>query len=574
MAIRREQGLCFNCDAKFTRGHRCTPPQFLCLLADESDGAPFEQTDMVHTISEPEPEPPPAEVIVQDTPCISYHAMNGYSVPSTLKIPGKIHGKEILVLIDGGSTNNFIQSRWATHLNLHVGPSTHIRVTVGNGDVLHCSGESLQVPLQLGDFIFPVDLLLLPIFGADVVLGVHWLSGLGQIIFDYKSLWMEFNHSGTRVRLQGLPPTGDQSISSSALKRQVHTHAATQFLHLSISLDPVSPASQPASALYIDPSAPSLFVNQFQNLVTRYAAIFSTPTSLPPVRQYDHKITLLPNTAPVNVQPYRYPHFQKTEIERLVGEMLRDGIIRPSSSPFSSPVILVKKRDSTWRFCVDYRALNAVTVKDRFPIPTVEELLDELASATIFSKLDLRSGYHQVRIHPSDIEKTAFRTHDGHYEFLVMPFGLSNAPSTFQALMNSIFRPTLRRFTLVFFDDILVYSSSWEAHLQHLQTVFELLQLHLLYAKLNKCAFGCSSIDYLGHKISGNGVQVDSAKIQAIQEWPLPSTLRSLRGFLGLTGYYRRFVQNYATIASPLSDLLRKGAFIWTPEATKAFQDL
>lgn len=257
-------------------------------------------------------------------------------------------------------------------------------------------------------------------------------------------------------------------------------------------------------------------------LVTEFDDLFQEPMSLPPLRQCDHWISLLRGTAPVVVCPYRYPHRQKDEIEKQCNQMLQQGLIQPSKSPFSSPVLLVSKKDGSWCLCIDYHEPNAKTVKDKFPIPVVDELLDELHGAKYFAKLDLRSGYHQVRMSPSDVEKTAFRTHHGHLEFLVMPFGLTNAPSTSQALMNEVFHEFLRHFVLVFFDDILIYSNCWEDHLVHVRKVFLLLRAHRLYLKQYKCCFGTTHVACLGHIISVTGVEVDRSKIQAILDWPQP----------------------------------------------------
>jgi hypothetical protein len=307
-------------------------------------------------------------------------------------------------------------------------------------------------------------------------------------------------------------------------------------------------------------------------LLVEFAELFTEPTGLPSARPFDHHIDLQLGTPPIAVQPYQYPQLLKDEVETQCAAMLAQGIIRASTSAFSAPVLLVRKRDGTWCFCVDYRALNSKTVCDRFPI--VDELLDELKGAVFFSKLDLRSGYHQVRMHPDDVHKTAFHTHHGYFKFLVMPFGLTNAPSTFQALMNEVLRPFLRRFVLVFFDDILIYSRTYAEHLQHVRVVFNALRAHGLVLKRSKCLVGERRIHYLGHVIADDGVTMDADKVAAVQAWPLPKTVKALRGFLGLTSYYRKFVHGYGLIVAPLTALLKREAFRWTAEATAAFDAL
>ena len=423
---------------------------------------------------------------------------------------------------------------------------------------LACDSVCEAVSVIIQSTKFHVDLYILPISGTNVVLGVHWLKSLGPVLTDYNTLAMKFFYEGKLITLQG---DMDASLCSlSAFQRLSRTHNDALYYHITMLPDITSSPQELPSAI--------------NTLLHKFEALFQTPHTLPPPRVTDYRIHLLPQATPVNVRPYRYPHYQKQEIESQVDSMLQKGLIHPSTSPFSSPVLLVKKHDGAWRFCIDYRALNALIVRDRFLIPTIDELLDELGGARYFSKLDLLQGYHQIRMHSDDIPKTAFRTHHGHYEFKVMPFGLFNAPSSFQATMNMIFRPYLRDFIIVFFDDILIYSATMDDHLKHLKLTFKVLFENQFVLKLSKCFFAQSQVEYLGHLVSHKGVEPLESKVLAIQQWPVPRTTKVVRSFLGLAGFYRRFIRQYATIAVPLVKATTKEPLQWNTDTQAAFDTL
>ncbi|KAA0033327.1 pol protein [Cucumis melo var. makuwa] len=263
------------------------------------------------------------------------------------------------------------------------------------------------------------------------------------------------------------------------------------------------------------------------------------------------------------------------ELKVQLQELLDKGFIRPSVSPWGAPVLFVKKKDGSMRLCINYRELNKVTVKNHYPLPKIDDLFHQLQGATVFSKIDLRSGYRQLRMRDSDIPKTAFRSRYGHYEFIVMSFGLTNASAVFMDLMNRVFKDFLDSFVIVFIDDILIYSKTEAEHEEHLHQDLEILRSNKLYAKFSKCEFWLKKVSFLGHVVSSEGVSVDPAKIEAVTNWPRPSTVSEIRSFLGLAGYYRRFVEDFSRITSPLTQLTRKGTpFVWSPACESSFQEL
>jgi len=252
------------------------------------------------------------------------------------------------------------------------------------------------------------------------------------------------------------------------------------------------------------------------------------------------------------------PPKELTELKIQLQELLNKGFIRPSASPWGCPALFVKKKDDSLRLCVDYRPLNAVTIKNKYPLPRIGVLFDQLAGAKIFSKIDLHSGYHQTKIRPCDIPKTAFSTRYGLYEYLVMSFGLTNTPAYFMYLMNSAFIPKLDKFVVVFIDDILIYSKNEEEHEEHLRIVLQRLRDHQLYAKFSKCEFWLDTIKFLGHTISSEGISVDPSKVQEVMDWKPPTSVHQIRSFLGLAGYYRKFILDFSRIAKPMTELLKK----------------
>jgi hypothetical protein len=296
---------------------------------------------------------------------------------------------------------------------------------------------------------------------------------------------------------------------------------------------------------------------------------------MPPYREVEFVIDPLPRTAPISKLSYRMSVEELKELKKQLMELQEVGYIRPNSSPWGAPVLFVQKKYGSQGMCVDYRSLNDVTVKNKYPLPRIEDLFDQMRGARVFSKIDLRSGYHQMKIRPSDIPKTTFSTRYGLYEFTVMSFGLTNEPAYFMDLMNKVLLEYLDSFVVVFIDDILIYSKSESDHEEHLRLVLQKLWDNQLYTKCSKCEFWISEVPFLGHIISNGGISVDPTKVKEIMAWSVPTTITEIRSFLGLAGYYRRFIEGFSKIAKPMTSLLEKGReYKWDEKYQYSFDQL
>ena len=296
---------------------------------------------------------------------------------------------------------------------------------------------------------------------------------------------------------------------------------------------------------------------------------------MPPDRDIEFIIELLPGTAPIAKRPYRMGVNELEELKKQLKELSDKGFIRPSASPWGAPVIFVDKKDGTQRMCVDYRSLNEVTIKNKYPLPRIDDLFDQLRGACVFSKIDLRSGYHQLKIRNTDIPKIAFTTRYGLYEYTVMSFGLTNATAYFMYMMNKVFMEYLDKFVVVFIDDILVFSKTEEEHAEHLRLVLQKLKEHKLYAKRSKCEFWLKEVSFLGHVVSNGGIAVDPGKVKDVLNWKPPTDVSEIRSFLGLAGYYRRFIEGFSKLAKPMTAMLEKNAkFEWSSKCQASFEEL
>ncbi|KAI3815477.1 hypothetical protein L1987_15146 [Smallanthus sonchifolius] len=431
-------------------------------------------------------------------------------------------------------------------------------VEVANGDSLTIESNIYDCSLELNDHTFPINLVPMPLGSFDIIIGMDWLSNHHAEVICFEKCIQIPLPSGETLRVFGEKPCKGLKLMSCTTAQKYLRKKYIAFLAHIVQKDVKEKSIQDIP------------------IIRDFPEVFPKDLSgLPPVRQVKFRIDLIPGANPVARAPYRLAPSEMQELASQLQELSDKGFIRLSHSPWGAPVLFVKKKDGSFRMCIDYRELNKLTIKNRYPLPRIDDLFDQLQGSTCFSKIDLRSGYHHLRVQEDDIPKTAFRTRYGHYEFMVMPFGLTNAPAVFMDLMNRVCKPYLDKFVIVFIDDILIYSKTRADHEEHLRLVLDLLKKEQLYAKFSKCEFWLKEVQFLGHIVNDKGIHVDPAKIETIKNWNAPKTPTEVRSFLGLAGYYRRFISNFSKIAVPLTALTHKcKTYEWGPKQEEAFQTL
>jgi hypothetical protein len=476
-----------------------------------------------------------------------------------IEVEGMINNQTIAILIDLGGSHNYIDPKMVEIF--HFPRSKHGKswlVQLATGAKININEMVKSCLMDMNGLNTREDLNIFPLGSYKCLIWMDWLDQHHAILDCHNKEFTCLNEEGNLRKVQGIP------------------RAVTIREILALQLKKCYRKGCQLFATHMEETPKDKVPNLDDHAILEdFEDVFKEVSGLPPKRDIDFFINLMPGAGPVSKTPYRMSTPELKELQMQLEELLKKGYIHPSVSPWGAPVLFMKKKDGTLRLCTDFRQLNKVTVKNKYPLPRIADLFDQLKDAKIFSKIDLRPIYHQVRIKEEDITKNSFRTRYGHYEFTVVPFGLSNAPAIFMCLMNAVFREYLDKFFIVFLDDIPIYSKSEEEHENHLRMVLQLLREHQLYYKLSKCSFYQKKIHYLGHIISEDGLEVDREKIETIREWSIPKNVTEVRSFMGLARYYKRIIEGFSKIAHPITSLQKKGVkFQWTLDCEKSFQHL
>src|SRR6202451_1409652 len=404
---------------------------------------------------------------------------------------------------------------------------------------------------------------VLPLPGCDAIFGMPFLNGRKLVLHPDKDM-ITLDDLELPVVKERTETPRISMITRSRLKADIRRNEITEMYIATVKLGDTDPSSS---------KFPEWVNKEFSDVF-----LDGLPPGIPPERKVIHEIPLYPDSTPQFRGMFRLSPLERQELSRQLTQLFKDGKVSESSSPYGAPVLFTKKKDGGLRMCIDYRALNSQTIKNRYALPRIDDLVDQLHGAKIFTKIDLTSGYWQIAIAPEDRHKTAFRTRYGHYEFNVMPFGLTNAPASFQSLMNDIFRDMLDECVVIYLDDILIYSKTVQEHKEHVRRVLKWLQEHQLFAKASKCSFFVDTIEYLGFIVRPDGVKPNPDLISALERFPRPHTLKELQSFLGLANYYRKFVDSFSKIAAPLTNAMQNTSnsrpVIWNPGMEEAFEHL